>query len=266
MQNDKSKIKKDHPKISIVIPSYNKGKYLKQTLQSIVNQDYPYLEVIVQDGGSTDGSVEIIKNITKRYNFIKWESRKDKGQVDAINKGLNKAKGDILTFINADDVYDKDALKWVAKAYIDNPEALWFAGKGKVIDKSGNEIAKLVTFYKNFLLKINSYTLLLSVNYLMQPSVFFTWKAFKKYRPIYGINGIVIEYDFYLNIGEDQMPVLIDACLSKFRLLSSGSSVKDSTTIMSEDFKITLRHTKNPALLSLHLFNNFVRKLLSKIY
>jgi hypothetical protein len=100
----------------------------------------------------------------------------------------------------------------------------------------------------------------------MQPSVFFTWKAFKKYRPIYGINGIVIEYDFYLNIGEDQMPVLIDACLSKFRLLSSGSSVKDSTTIMSEDFKITLRHTKNPALLSLHLFNNFVRKLLSKIY
>ena len=96
---------KDDPKISIVIPSYNKAKYIEKTLESINRQDYNNYEAIVQDGGSTDETVEILKKHSKNNNRIIWTSKKDKGQLDAINKGLKKASGDLVTFINADDMY-----------------------------------------------------------------------------------------------------------------------------------------------------------------
>src|SRR3990172_9062122 len=147
-------------KISIVIPSYNKASFIKQTLESIVTQNYPNLEVIIQDGGSTDGSVEIIRKYAQKYpKMISWVSKKDKGQVDAINKGLKKATGEILTFINADDVYEEGAVRTVGEYFYDNPKTLWLAGKGKVINEKGDEISKWVTAYKNFLLHLNSYNL-----------------------------------------------------------------------------------------------------------
>ncbi|MFZ3301981.1 MAG: glycosyltransferase, partial [Microgenomates group bacterium] len=170
------------PKISIVIPSYNKVKYIKKTLDSIIDQNYKNFEVIIQDGGSTDGSLEVIKKYVKKYpSLMSYVSKKDGGQLDAINTGIKKAKGEIVTFINADDVYTKDAFESVAGHYMENPDALWFAGRGVVIDENDNEIAKPVTWYKSLLLGLNSYHLLLVTNYHMQPSVFLTKRAFKKY-------------------------------------------------------------------------------------
>jgi len=266
MQNDKSKFKSDHPRVSIVIPSYNKGKYIKETLQSIVDQKYPNLEVIIQDGGSTDSSLNIIKHYSEKHDYIKWESKKDKGQVDAINKGLKKATGDVLTFINADDVYEKDALINVAEAYKKHPKAMWFAGRGRVIDAGGKEIAKLVTIYKNFLLKLNSYALLLTVNYFIQSSVFITNNAYKKHGPFVGQKGTVMEYDLWLNLGKVQMPTLIEGVPSNFRLIKSGISISEVDKVMAEDYKIAAKYTSNIFILAFHLFNNFGRKLLSKIY
>ena len=255
-----------YPKISIVIPSYNKGKYIKETLQSIVDQNYPNLEVVIQDGGSTDGSLNIIKSYSEKYEYIKWESKKDKGQVDAINKGLKKATGDLLTYINADDIYEKDALKSVSEAYKKHPKALWFAGRGKIIDASGKEIAKLVTLYKNLLFKGNSYQLLLIVNYFMQPSIFLSRKGYKKFGPFLGKGGIVLEYDLWLNLGKVQMPTLVQGVLSKFRLIKSGISVSEVDKVMAEDYGLVRRHTSNRFILIIHSINNFGRKLLSKIY
>ena len=129
------------PKISVVIPSYNKVKYIQETLDSIFDQKYENLEVIIQDGGSTDGTLKIIKDYLYEHpNIIKLESKRDNGQLDAINKGLKKSTGDIITFINADDVYEKDSFKLVANNYIENTDILWFVGKGRVINEMGNEI------------------------------------------------------------------------------------------------------------------------------
>lgn len=131
------------PKISIVIPSFNKAKYIGQTLSSIVNQKYPNLEVVIQDGGSTDGTVEIIRRFANENpEVIRWKSKKDNGQLDAINKGLRKVTGDIFTYINADDIYTHIAFRSVAEAFGKNPNALWFSGRGIVIGETGQEIAK----------------------------------------------------------------------------------------------------------------------------
>lgn len=205
------------PKISIVIPSYNKVEYIQETLESIVSQKYPHLEVIIQDGGSTDGSLKIIQQYAQRYDWINYESKRDKGQADAINTGFKKATGEILTYINADDVYEKGALKRVGKNFAENPDTFWLAGRGRVIDETGHEIAKPFTWYKNLFLYFNFYSSLLILNYLMQPSVFLSRRAYKKYGPFFG-GKYVVEYDMWLKLGKQKMPLVLNRTLSYFRL------------------------------------------------
>jgi len=91
------------PKLSIVTPSFNQGRFLEETILSVLNQEYPNLEYLIIDGGSTDETVDVIRRYEDRINF--WVSEKDRGQVHAINKGIEKTTGDIFGFINSDDVY-----------------------------------------------------------------------------------------------------------------------------------------------------------------
>jgi glycosyltransferase involved in cell wall biosynthesis len=251
------------PKISVVIPSYNKAVFIEKTLESIFIQEYKNLEVIIQDGGSTDRTVEIIKRFSKKYPII-WESKKDKGQLDAVNIGLKRATGDILTFINADDCYVSGAFTSISNAYTKNYAALWFAGRGIVIDKNGKEIAKSVTLYKNLLLSLNSRFHLLATNYLMQPSVFFTRPAYKKYGPFTGTSDFITEYDFWLKLGKISMPVVINKNISKFRIESGTKTKTMSKKLLLQDWKIVNKYTKNPILLALHKLNNLGRILVEK--
>ena len=120
------------PKISIVTPSYNQGTFLEETIQSILSQDYPNLEYIIIDGGSTDNSVEIIKKYEQHISY--WVSEKDKGQTNAISKGFAKATGEICNWINSDDVLAPNALKTIANAFIENPNVDFVHGKNGIID------------------------------------------------------------------------------------------------------------------------------------
>lgn len=104
------------PKISIVTPSYNQGQYIEETILSILNQNYPNLEYIIIDGGSTDNTVEIIEKHADRITY--WVSERDQGQADAINKGFKKCTGEIFAYLNSDDCYYPGALFEVANIYL----------------------------------------------------------------------------------------------------------------------------------------------------
>jgi glycosyltransferase involved in cell wall biosynthesis len=262
----KRKTKSNFPKISVIIPSYNKVNFIDQTLESIFNQKYPNLEVIIQDGGSTDGTLEVIKKYAKKYKkILSYVSRKDKGQADAINKGLKKAKGDIITYLNADDLYEKDTFKIVSNTYKKYPNALWFAGEGIVVNDQNIEVASYVSLYKKALLSANSYQFLLIVNYLYQPSVFLTKKAVQMVKKFANIKGIVMEYDAWLKLGKTQMPVIVTKNLSRFRMSDTNLSTTSFDKTLSSDLKIVKKYTSNNLILFLHKIHNDLRKRIVNI-
>lgn len=127
-----------YPKISIITPSYNQGQFLEETMLSVLNQNYPNLEYIVIDGGSTDNSVEIIKKYQNRLKY--WVSEKDGGQTDAINKGLRQSNGDIIGWLNSDDTYVPGAFFHVAQAFSACPDCILVHGDRILIDAQSHVI------------------------------------------------------------------------------------------------------------------------------
>ena len=128
---------KKPPKISIVTPSYNQGNFIEQTIQSVLNQNYPNLEYIIIDGGSTDQSVETIKKYQKHLTY--WVSENDKGQANAINKGLKLCTGEIFNWLNSDDYLETGSLRKIAEAFEDTNANL-VAGKVRNFSATAEEI------------------------------------------------------------------------------------------------------------------------------
>jgi GT2 family glycosyltransferase len=157
--------------VSIVTPSYNQAQFLEQTIRSVLDQDYPSLEYIVVDGASTDGSVEIIKKYSDKLAW--WVSERDNGQGEAINKGLARAKGEILAWINSDDYYLPNAISAAVKIFEQNPDVVLVYGNMLAVDQNGSTTN---------VLKYGQYSLedLLCFQIIGQPAVFFRREVFEK--------------------------------------------------------------------------------------
>lgn len=143
------------PQITIVTPSFNQGKYLEETIRSVLLQGYPNLEYYIIDGGSTDNSVEIIRKYAPWITY--WVSEVDEGQSDAIIKGFSRASGDIINWLNSDDIYLPGALHAIAKAYHEHPNTIIAAAvenamdgmsTGEVVQQSGINLPNLVKYWE----------------------------------------------------------------------------------------------------------------------
>jgi len=157
----------ESPKISIITPSYNQDEFLSECIESVLNQDYPNLEYIIIDGGSTDGSVNIIKKYEKHIDY--WISEEDSGQSDAINKGFKLATGDIVAWINSDDFYYPGTFELIEKEYSSTPEASFYYGNGNRVDRKG--VIKSL-FYREGTPDFSLEALIYGLNYILQPVTF----------------------------------------------------------------------------------------------
>ncbi|MFN0050269.1 MAG: glycosyltransferase family 2 protein [Cytophagales bacterium] len=131
------------PLVSIVTPSFNQASFIENCILSVINQDYPHIEYIIFDGGSTDGSIDIIKKYESKLTF--WKTEKDRGQSHAINKGWEMSKGELLFYLNSDDLLClPNAISKIVKLYQMHPQGSVFYGDCKIIDENGNFV-KLMT-------------------------------------------------------------------------------------------------------------------------
>lgn len=129
----------NYPKISIVTPNFNGGEYLEQTIQSVLSQDYPNLEYIIIDGGSTDNSIEIIKKYENQISY--WVSEPDNGLYHAVQKGFDKSTGEIMAWLNSDDLYHQKSFFSVAEIFTQFDEVNWIQGTPSFFDEIGRVVS-----------------------------------------------------------------------------------------------------------------------------
>lgn len=243
------------PKISVITPTLNRAVYLEQTILSVLNQNYPNLEYLVIDGGSTDQTLDILQ----RYcDHLRYVSEKDQGQSDALNKGLRLVSGDIIAYLNADDEYEPNALLRVGQFFAENPQADWVSGKCRMINELGQEILKPVTVYKNLLLSTKSRLLLLIVNYLSQPATFWRRRVVERVG-LFDLNLFaVMDYDYWLRISKEFRLDVIPEYLARFRIHSTSKTFVSALDDLDEEFNMVSRYTQSKLLLSLHRFQRFL--------
>ena len=251
-----------NPKISIITPSLNQGQFIEKTIRSILSQDYPNVECIVMDGGSSDGTVQILDSYSDR---LKWVSEKDKGQTDAINKGLRLASGDIVGYLNADDLLLPGALSKVARLFMEKPKAMWVTGQCRIIDEEDREIRRLITAYKNAWLRFHSRTSLLVTDYISQPSTFWRAGVFAELGYLDESLHYAMDYEYWLRLYSKYPLIFIPEYLAAFRIhtQSKNTNAGHKDVYINEEKAVIKKYTESRFLQTLH---DLHRWLMTTVY
>lgn len=209
-------------RISIVVPSYNQAQFLPYTLDSILQQPYNDIEVVVMDGGSTDGSVEVLENY--QDDRIYWESKPDNGQSDAINQGMRRATGEILAYLNSDDTYLDDTIPFVMDYFTKHPNVDYIYGHCHAVDALGERLPN-----DQKANKATWYTILTKTFKIPQPASFWRRDVYDKIGDFDESMRYRFDYDYWIKIFIEQYTMqLIDRDLATYRFHDSSKSVSET--------------------------------------
>jgi glycosyltransferase involved in cell wall biosynthesis len=223
------------PRIGIVTPSFNQAEFIEETIRSVLLQGYPNQEYIIIDGGSKDSSVDVIKKYEKWVAY--WVSEPDRGQSHAINKGFHKTTGEIVAWINSDDLYTRDSFMNVGRYFTNNPDMDMVFGDCALIDDRGNQTGRLEAPYE-FSLK----QLIETGDFIPQPSVFFTKKALKESGGLNESLHYSMDYELWIKIGLSHRVGNIHTLLSAFRKQPNQKTFTTNNLQYRENLKIRSRY------------------------
>ncbi len=208
----------DLPKVSIVTPSYNQGRYLEATIRSVLEQDYPNIEFFIVDGGSKDESVAIIQKYGDRLDW--WVSEKDKGHADALNKGFDRATGEILAWLNSDDTYASPSVVSEAVAYLQaHPEVGMVYADANVIDDAGQVIGQFPARQTDYRRMLRG-----SVH-IPQATTFFRAELYRQVGPLSLSLFFGFDYDLWVKLAKISQIRYLPRLWANFRLHESGKSI-----------------------------------------
>lgn len=225
------------PRVSIVTPSFNQGRYLEETIISVLEQGYQKLEYIIIDGGSSDNSVSIIKKYEKHLSY--WVSESDRGQTQAINKGLKRTTGEIVNWLNSDDLLAPSALHVIAKAFGNNQESDFYYGDFSIIDSAGREMfaRKSAPYCK--------YGLLFGRQLSCQPAVFFRRRLLEKIGYLDEKLSFCMDQEFWIRAAMDGYKFYqIKNNLAKTRFHSDTKTSKHQEDLHKEHKGIVRKYKK----------------------
>jgi glycosyltransferase involved in cell wall biosynthesis len=221
------------PLVSIVTPSYNQAKYLEETVKSVLNQGYPNIEYLVVDGGSTDGSVDILKRYGDRISW--WVSEPDRGQTDAINKGFGRANGDILAWINSDDTYQPDAVSGAVDYLRTHPKVGLVYGDANFIDSSGRVIGQ-------FNAQQTSYRRLRRGGvYIPQQAAFWRGELWHQVSPLDPSFYFAMDYDLWVRLARISEIRYTSQLWANFRLHDDAKTISADDRCWPEMLKVHRR-------------------------
>jgi glycosyltransferase involved in cell wall biosynthesis len=215
--------------VSIVTPSYNQARFLEETIRSVLLQGYPDIEYLILDGGSTDGSVELIRKYEPYLTY--WVSERDQGQADAINRGWRRSTGDIIAYLNSDDVYAPGAIQRAVEYLVTHPEAVAVIGGYQLIDESGKVLR--VVPGAEFSLKSE-----LRGNSVCQPTVFIRRGPLFEVGLLDPVLHYVMDFELWLKLGLCGQIGHVSGTQALFRIVSSAKSLSQVGRFLPEILEV----------------------------
>lgn len=237
--------------VAVVTPSYNTGRYIGAAVRSVLEQDYPQVDYIVMDGGSTDGTVDVLKSFGP---VLKWVSQRDHGQADAINRGFSQTRGDVLGWLNSDDTYAPGALRRAAEFLRVHPDVAMIYGDADFIDGAGVRIGRCAHVEPMF----RQRRLLHYCDFIVQPAAFFRRAAFDAVGGLDPSLNWAMDYDLWLRFAAAGFKVaFVPHVLANYRWLGDSKSAAGGWGRLAEIDTVARRHgaRRTPAYFRLERVN-----------
>jgi glycosyltransferase involved in cell wall biosynthesis len=245
-------MKNNFPLVTIVTPSFNQAKYLERTIQSVLSQDYPNIEYMIVDGGSSDESVELIRKYANRLTW--WVSEKDRGQTDAINKGFSRGKGEIFAWLNSDDTFEPGAIHEAVNAFQQHPEISAVYGRANYIDENEKVIGQFPSAQTDYRKLRQGYV------HVPQQACFFRADLWRKVGPLDPSFYFAMDYDLWVRLAKEA-PMLYapEKAWANFRLHSDAKTISADDRCWPEMLKVHYREGGH--IFSAIVLKYYVRKL-----